>query len=134
MLRNRLLPDRNEKSYNNIEKREISSRIPPDTYVCSPTGELIEEIILKLCMKDEDGVVKGFPLWQFAYRRGHSVVNTVEWVEAKITQLRERGFTSVICALDISKAFDGVWHEGLIHKIRKITESGQITKMIQSFV
>ena len=37
-------------------------------------------------------------------------------------------------ALDISKAFDRVWHAGLLHKHRSYGISGQIFGLISSFL
>ena len=37
-------------------------------------------------------------------------------------------------ALDISKAFDRVWHAGLLHKLKSYGISGQIFGLISSFV
>ena len=37
-------------------------------------------------------------------------------------------------ALDISKAFDRVWHAGLLHKLRSYGISGQIFGLISSFL
>ena len=37
-------------------------------------------------------------------------------------------------ALDISKAFDWVWHAGLLHKVKSYGISGQIFGLISSFL
>ena len=37
-------------------------------------------------------------------------------------------------ALDISKAFDRVWHAGLLHKLKSYGISGQIFDLISSFL
>ena len=37
-------------------------------------------------------------------------------------------------ALDISKAFDRVWHAGLLHKLKPYAISGQIFDVISSFL
>ena len=37
-------------------------------------------------------------------------------------------------ALDVSKAFDRVWHAGLLHKLRSYGISGQIFGLISSFL
>ena len=37
-------------------------------------------------------------------------------------------------ALDISKAFDRVWHTGLLHKLKSYGISGQIFGLISSFL
>ena len=36
--------------------------------------------------------------------------------------------------LDISKAFDRVWHDGLIHKLKRCGVSGQLLSLIRSFL
>ena len=36
--------------------------------------------------------------------------------------------------LDISKAFDRVWHDGLIYKLKRCGVSGQLLSLIQSFL
>ena len=36
--------------------------------------------------------------------------------------------------LDIAKAFDRVWHEGLIHKIKSVSIPGPLLKLIESFM
>ena len=35
--------------------------------------------------------------------------------------------------LDISKAFDKIWHEGLLFKLETIGISGNLLKLFQSF-
>ena len=37
-------------------------------------------------------------------------------------------------ALDISKAFDRIWHAGLLHKLKSYGISGQIFGLISSFL
>ena len=37
-------------------------------------------------------------------------------------------------ALDISKAFDKVWHQGLLTKLRSYGVSGQLHKLVASFL
>ena len=36
--------------------------------------------------------------------------------------------------LDISKAFDRVWHDGLIYKLKRCGISGQLLSVLQSFL
>ena len=36
--------------------------------------------------------------------------------------------------LDISKAFDKVWHEGLVFKLECIGVEGQLLKLLESFL
>ena len=36
--------------------------------------------------------------------------------------------------LDISKAFDRVWHKGLLHKVKCIRINGNFLKLVESFL
>ena len=45
-----------------------------------------------------------------------------------------RSGATLTVALDISKAFDRVWHAGLLHKFKSYRISGQIFALISSFL
>lgn len=102
-------------------------------HLLSNWGKLLEGVLLSR-MKTEDGDFIGFPDTQFAYRRAHSAVNAADWLLAELRERKERGFTSGVCAMDISKAFDNVWHEGLIYKVGKSLKCENTTRMIRSFL
>ena len=55
------------------------------------------------------------------------VSNRIAWA------FNRSGATQVV-ALDISKAFDRVWHAGLFHKLKSYGISGQIFGLISSFL
>ena len=46
----------------------------------------------------------------------------------------DRSGATQAVALDISKAFDKVWHAGLLHKLKSYGSSGQIFGLISSFL
>ena len=48
----------------------------------------------------------------------------------RITRAFNRSGATQAVALDISKAFDRVWHAGLLHKLRSYGISGQIFGLI----
>ena len=48
--------------------------------------------------------------------------------------LTSLGLLELYVALDISKAFDRVWHAGLLHKLKSYGISGQIFGLISSFL
>ena len=50
------------------------------------------------------------------------------------TQPKDQSFSGTTRALDISKAFDRVWHAGLLHKHRSYGISGQMFDLISSFL
>ena len=53
--------------------------------------------------------------------------------ERTATAFNKSGATRAV-ALDISKAFDRVWHAGLLHKLKSYGISGQIFGLISSFL
>ena len=50
-----------------------------------------------------------------------------------VTGFNRSGATKSV-ALDISKAFDRVWHAGLLHKLKHYRISGRIFGLIYSFL
>ena len=52
----------------------------------------------------------------------------------RIARIVKRSGTTRAVALDISEAFDRVWHAGLLHKFRSYGLSGQILGLIFSFL
>lgn len=99
----------------------------------SNLGKILEEVII-LKMKDEDGEVKGTPENQFAYRPRNSAVNAVEIITAEAGEAQRLEQTIGICSLDVAKAFDSVWKEGLVYKVEKSGENGKILETIASFM
>ena len=52
----------------------------------------------------------------------------------RIARAFNKSGTTRAMALDISKAFDRVWHAGLLHKLKSYGISGQIFALISSFL
>ena len=52
----------------------------------------------------------------------------------RIARAFNRSGATRAVALDISKAFDRVWHAGLLHKLKSYGISGQIFRLISSFL
>ena len=52
----------------------------------------------------------------------------------RIARAFDRSGATRAVALDISNAFDGVWHAGLLHKLKSYGISGQIFGLISSFL
>ena len=55
-------------------------------------------------------------------------------VSDRIARAFNRSGATRAVALDISKAFDRVWHAGLLHKLKSCGISGQIFGLISSFL
>ena len=63
-----------------------------------------------------------------------SLLDLLTVVSDRITRAFNRSGVTRAVALDISKAFDRVWHAGLLHKLKSYGISGQIFGLISSFL
>jgi hypothetical protein len=80
-------------------------------------SKLFEKLILKRLKPiiDENHLV---PAHQFGFRNNHSTIDQVHRITDVIENTLE---TKRVCSavfLDVAQAFDRVWHEGLLHKLR----------------
>lgn len=59
------------------------------------------------------------PDHQFGFREGHSTLQQVNRLTNEIRKAYEKREYCCAIFLDVAQAFDKVWHEGLLHKIKK---------------
>ena len=57
---------------------------------------------------------------QSGFRPGDSTINQLTYMVHKIYDALERGKEVRMVFLDISKAFDKVWHKGLLRKLESV--------------
>ena len=60
------------------------------------------------------------PDHQFGFRKQHSTVEQIHRITHMISQTLEKKKYCSAVFLNIQQAFDKVWHEGLLYKIKKI--------------
>ncbi|CAI6363978.1 unnamed protein product [Macrosiphum euphorbiae] len=71
---------------------------------------------------------------QFGFRPQHSTeIQLVNFID-NITDNTNRRLKTAVTLLDIEKAFDKVWHEGLLFKLLAMQVSQQLVSIIQSFL
>ena len=75
-----------------------------------------------------------FSDFQYGFRSSRSIANLLTVKSGKIARTFNRSGATRAVALDISKAFDRVWHAGLLHKLKSYGVSGQIFGLIYSFL
>ena len=75
-----------------------------------------------------------FSDFQYGFRSCRSTVDHLTVVSDRIARVFNRSGATRAVALDISKAFDRVWHAGLLHKLKSYGISGQIFSLISSFL
>ena len=96
-------------------------------------GKILERVIMDR-LSDDDGEIIGMPAHQFAYRKGHGTIHAADMVLAEIKESTRLRKQMGLCALDISKAFDSVWKEGLIYKLDRLGVETHTLRMIFSFM
>ena len=72
--------------------------------------------------------------FQYGFRSSRSTADLLTVVSDRIARAFNRSGATRAVALDISKAFDRVWHAGLLHKLKSYGISGQIFGLISSFL
>ena len=75
-----------------------------------------------------------FSNFQYGYRSSRSTADLLTVVSDRIARAFNRSGATRAVALDISKAFDRVWHAGLLYKLKSYGISGQIFGLICSFL
>ena len=75
-----------------------------------------------------------FSDFQYGFRSCRSTADLLTVVSDRIARAFNRSGATRTVALDISKAFDRVWHAGLFHKVKSYGISGQIFGLISSFL
>ena len=75
-----------------------------------------------------------FSDFQYGFRSSRSTADLLTVVFERIARAFNRSGVTRAVALDISKTFDGVWHAGLLHKLKSYSTSGQIFGLFSSFL
>ena len=75
-----------------------------------------------------------FSDFQYGFRFSRSTAALLTVVSDRIARAFNRSGATRAVALDISKAFDRVWHADLPHKLKSYAISGQIFGLISSFL
>ena len=71
---------------------------------------------------------------QSGFKQGDSCINQLLSITHDIYQSLDKGYEVRGVFLDISKAFDKVWHKGLIHKLKQNRISGLLLKLLTDFL
>ena len=75
-----------------------------------------------------------FSDFQYGFRSSRSTADLLTVVSDRIARTFNKSGATRAVALDISKAFDRVWHAGLLHKLKSYGISGQIFGLISPFL
>ena len=71
---------------------------------------------------------------QFGFKPGNSCINQLLSITHEIYQSFDEGFDVRSVFIDISKAFDKVWHGGLIFKLKQNGISGNLLNLLSNLL
>ena len=91
-------------------------------------------VVSKVFEKLVNNSIVFFSDFQYGFRSSRSTADLLTVVSDRIARAFNRSEATRAVALDISKAFDRVWHAGLLHKLKIYGISGQIFGLISSFL
>ena len=113
--------------FKNVGERSTAKNYCPVSLfsvVSKVFGELVDH--LKKCDLLSD--------FQYGCRSSRSTADLLTVVSDKTARAFNRSGATQAVALERSKAFDRVWHAGLLHKIKSYGISGQIFDLISSLL
>ena len=98
----------------------------------SVVSKIFEKLVNNMIVDHQDkrGLFSDF---QYGFRSSRSIADLLTVVSDGIARAFNKSGATRAVALDISKAFDRVWHAGL-HKLKSYGISGQIFGLISSFL
>src|SRR6266576_5594296 len=92
--------------------------------------KLFEKLLLK---RLKPHIEKILPDFQFGFRNHHSTIEQIQHVVALIEKsLEEKKYCSTVF-LDVSQAFDRVWHQGLKYKMSQ-SLPGNLCHLLESYL
>ena len=105
----------------------------------SALGKVLEKAVVKRLNEflDENHVLNE---WQRAYRKGREAAEIISCLASEVCASRDARAmkkltkTTGAFSLDVEKAFDSVWHEGLLYKMHRIGVPQYLIALTSSFL
>ncbi|GJQ68011.1 hypothetical protein Trydic_g16744 [Trypoxylus dichotomus] len=96
-------------------------------------SKVLEKVIQRRLLEvvSEKGILPGF---QFGFRQEHSTTHQLLRITKHVTEHSDRTTPTAAVMLDIEKAFDKVWHEGLIYKLRQYKFPAALINLAQHYL
>ena len=136
-LKESCFPDRWKVSSVVLMFKNVGEKFTAKSYCPVSLLSVVSKVFEKLVNKTiVDHLQKGglFSDFQYGFRSSRSTSDLLKVVSYRIPRAFNRSGATRAVALDISKAFDRVWHAGLLQKRKSYGISGQIFGLISSFL
>ncbi|GFT78235.1 probable RNA-directed DNA polymerase from transposon X-element [Trichonephila clavipes] len=99
----------------------------------STTAKVFERIILKR-IQTHSKAIDCIPPEQCGFREGHSTLHQLIRVTNIINEGYANKFYTVGVFLDVKRAFDKMWHDGLTYKLIKLKFPGYLIKIVHNYL
>ena len=116
----------------NIGERSAAKNYRPVSLL--PVVSKVFEKLVNNRIADHLEICGLFSDFQYGFRSSRSTADLLTVVSDRIARAFNRSGATRAVALDISKAFNRVWHAGLLHKLKSYGISGQMFGLISSFL
>ena len=118
--------------FKNVGERPTAKNYRPVSLL-SVASTVFEKLLTNKIIDhlDKSGLFSDF---QYGFRSSRSTADLLTVLSDRTARAFNRSGATRAVALDISKAFDRVWHAGFLHKLRSYGISGQIFGLISSFL
>lgn len=99
----------------------------------SNIGKILEKLLLSRIQQhtETNNII---PEEQFGFRKQHSTTHQTKRISSMIKKNKRLRLSTGLILFDIEKAFDSVWHAGLVYKLVKFNYPTYICKCIESFL
>ena len=117
--------------FKNVGERSTAKNYRPVSLL-SVVSKVFEKLVNNRIADhlEKCGLFSGF---QYGFRSSRSTADFLTDVSDRIARAFNRSGATRAVALDTSKAFDRVWHAGLLHKLKSYGISGQILALFLLF-
>ena len=118
--------------FKNVRERSTAKNYRPLTLL--PVVRKVFEKLVNNRIADHLEKYGLYSDFQYGFRSSRSTADLLAVVSDRIARAFNRPGPNRAVVLDISKAFDRVWHAALLHKLKSYGISGQIFGLISSFL
>lgn len=94
-------------------------------------GKILEKIIRN---RINIAVSHKIPQYQFGFREKRSTLLPLSILVSNVQTARLEGMKSAILLLDVKKAFDSVWHKGILFQLHRLNCPDYLLLIIKSFL
>ena len=118
--------------FKNVGKSSTAKNYHPVSLL-SVVGKVLEKLVNNRIFDhlEKRGLFSDF---QYGFRSSQSTADLLTVLSDRIARAFNRSGATQAVALDICKAFDRVWHAGLLHKLKSYGISAEIFDLTSSFL